>query len=72
MINLENGKMTVDGENWSPIDRWEVWFMTPFGIVNSPTQAAKACGSNNMDPNMTIIPVTVAISKNNDVEVVRR
>lgn len=72
MINLEQGKMTVDGENWFLISRWEVWFMTPFGVCNQLGQAVRAVKARDMEPDMVIVPVTVAISSNNDVEIVRR
>lgn len=72
MINLENGKITVNGDDWEPIDHWEVWFMTPFGILSNSNHASKACKSNDMDPNMSVIPVPVAVSKSGIVEVVRR
>lgn len=72
MVNLETGKMTVDGDNWYPIDRWEVWFMTPFGVLQTLGPAARMLKQRDHDPNLTVVPVTVAISSNNDVEIVRR
>jgi hypothetical protein len=72
MINLESGKMTVNGEDWYPIARWEVWFMTPFGVCKDLGPAVRLLKGRDLEPDMTIVPVTVAISQNNDVEIVRR
>lgn len=72
MVNLETGKMSIDGHNWYPIARWEVWHMTPFGVCKDLGPAVKMCKARDHDPEMVIVPVTVAISENNDVEIVRR
>lgn len=71
MINLDNGKMSVDGETWVPIERWEVWFMTPFGVIKDLGPAARTCKNRDMEADMTIIPVPVAIA-GTQVEIVRR
>lgn len=72
MVNLENGKMTIDGEHWFPIEKWTCWFMTPFGVCSDLGPAVRMCKAHNHDPEMVIVPVTVAISTNKDVEIVRR
>lgn len=71
MINLENGKMSVDGDNWFPIEQWETWFQTPFGVCQHLGPAVRSCKQRDLDPDLVIIPVAVAIAGNN-VEIVRR
>jgi hypothetical protein len=71
MINLESGKMTVNGEDWYPIERWETWFQTPFGICKDLGPAVRLLKGRDMDPDMTIVPVCVAIFGTN-IEIVRR
>lgn len=44
-----------------PIKKWEVWFRIPFGLVQGHEEAVRLCEEANLNPEMTILPVPVAI-----------
>lgn len=71
MVNLDTGKLSVDGENWFPIERWETWFLTPFGVLQHLGPAVRACKNRDMEPDLTIVPVAVAFA-GTIVEIIRR
>jgi hypothetical protein len=71
MVNLDAGRITLDGTSSTPIEKWDVWFMTPFGVFDNLAAAVKRCKGSDLDPEMTIIPVPVAIS-GTQTEIVRR
>jgi hypothetical protein len=41
--------------------RWTVWFQTPFGLYGDLTIAVKQCQKNDIDPDLGIQPVPVAL-----------
>lgn len=57
MILLKDN--TLDG---SPIREWQVWWRTPLGLHVDRAEAVKVCEARDMDPELMIVPVAVAIS----------
>lgn len=55
-----------------PIRKWEVWFQSPFGVLESREDAVKVCEQNGLNPEMTLIPVPVAKADNGVYEVYQR
>jgi hypothetical protein len=60
MINLEKQEIAVGGVT-EPIQRWEVWFHTPWGMASSFKEAADACEREEIPVENAIIPMAVAI-----------
>jgi hypothetical protein len=57
MISLKEKKLVVNGVS-EDIIRWEIWWMTPYGLVGSLDSALHLCPDELM-----IRPVCVAISE---------
>jgi len=55
-----------------PIKRWEVWYQTPFGIIDSLDLAVSKCLENDLDPNALIAPCPVAIDEAGRYEIIVR
>ncbi len=55
--------LIVRGDLQERIKKWEVWFRTPWGLCNNTLDAVQALEAAEFDPNITIIPVAVAISE---------
>ena len=70
MVSIKENTMTL-ARNSVQIERWEVWFMTPFGVTNDVETAKKIVEDRDLDPDLTIVPVPVAIS-GSDYEIVTR
>lgn len=49
------------------IQEWTIWYMTPFGLYQELDKAVKRV--SDMDPNLTVIPVPVAIASDRIFEV---
>lgn len=60
---LVKENLIVRGDLQEKIKRWEVWFRTPWGLCNNTLDAVEALEHADLDPNISIIPVTVAISE---------
>jgi hypothetical protein len=64
MVNLKNNE--IQNPNHSsetkPIEKWEVWFTTPFGLIHDFKTAKERVEQADLDPDSTIVPVPVAIS----------
>jgi hypothetical protein len=61
-------KETIFGE---PIIKFEVQFMTPYGLFPVLADARERVKISGFDPNDVIVPVTVAVSDKN-YEVIHR
>lgn len=72
MINFRAGVMGFNMESADPITKWQVWFQTPFGIYDNLPDAAERCKTADLEPDMNIVPVPVAINKYGQPEVCRR
>lgn len=46
-----------------PIIKFEVWWVTPFGITPDLDYAIAACKSRELDPNGNLIAVPVAVTE---------
>lgn len=55
--------MIVRGDLQERIKRWEVWFRTPWGLCSNTADAVEALEAAELDPNISIIPVSVAIGE---------
>ncbi len=70
MISLTRKTLTRNGVE-SEIIRFEVWFQTPFGLIENLEDAVVRLTAADMDPETIIVPVSVAISESS-YEVVGR
>lgn len=61
MVDLKNQCIILRNET-VPIEKWEVWFMTPFGVCEDFKTAKERVATNDLDPDTCIVPVPVAIS----------
>jgi hypothetical protein len=61
MYSIKDKTLTIQGQTTS-IERWEVWFQTPFGLIENLDDAIIRVESSDCDPNFTIVPVVVAIA----------
>lgn len=68
MINMKSQEIRLNGEV-HPIIRWEVWFATPMGLFTTYSEAVKAVADSDFDPELTVVPVSVAVSDFNVYEV---
>lgn len=60
------------GDKVMSIRAWEVWFQTPFGLVDNLVGARKLVQNRDLDPELTIVPVCVALGDGDYYEVVVR
>ncbi len=51
------------GDLFERILRWEVWYRTPWGFCSKLSDANEKMEEADLDPDITIIPVCVAISE---------
>ena len=71
MFDLENQIITFTNRPL-PIVKWEVWFMTPFGVIDSIEGAISKCREMDMEPRRVIMPVPVAIDEAGRYEIIVR
>lgn len=71
MINMGTASLHLRG-NVFEIKKWEVWFQTPFGLMESHDDAITFCKSRDLDPTLCVIPVPVALGDNGDYEAFQR
>ena len=62
MISYTQSLITLNGKT-EPILRYEVWFQTPFGLVQSVQDGIKQCAAVDFEPDRTLLPVSVAVSE---------
>lgn len=62
MILIDSGQIVLGGTEHR-IDKWEVWFHTPWGLCQSAGEAIEACKRAEIDPDQAIIPVPVAVGQ---------
>jgi hypothetical protein len=64
MVSLKSGDILDPSGSGKmlAIEKWEVWFQTPFGLINDFKEAKQRVESADLDPDSTIVPVPVAIS----------
>jgi hypothetical protein len=61
MVNMKEQEIHL-AEKTHSIQRWEVWFMTPFGLLQTYEEAEKRLQGLDLDPDTCVLPVPVAIS----------
>lgn len=71
MVDLDQKIVGINKE-YTAISTWEVWFQTPFGLIRNFDEAVLRCKTNDLDPNMVIQPVPVAVGAFGYTEVVMR
>lgn len=60
VILINDGLLRL-GEQEQRIDKWEVWFHTPWGMCRSAGEAIEACKAAEIDPEVAIVPMPVAV-----------
>lgn len=64
MIEFDTSRgAIVRGEVNERIKRWDVWFQTPFGLCTTLDEAVAKVKELDMNPNMVIIPIPIAVSE---------
>lgn len=61
MVNMATNEIGIKDDIFN-IEKWQVWFMTPFGLYETQSQAVERVKAADLDPDSTIVPVPVAIS----------
>lgn len=73
MLNLREGTIKRPGDlNPEPIKEWVVWFTTPYGLCETAKEASAKCEAGDIDPELCVMPVPVAIGEDGTYEVVVR
>lgn len=67
MIDFETKTMILHNQR-EDIKTFEVWFRTPFGLHTNLDQALKCLEGRDMEPQLTIVAVPVAISDSGKYE----
>ena len=62
MIDLVENNIT-QGNNTEQIERWEVWFITPFGLTPDCQQAVQRLQSVDLDPRTCMKAIPVAMGE---------
>lgn len=70
-VSIGRNEITLFDQT-TTIVRYEVWFQSPWGLLNDREDAIQRCVANDMDPDSVLIPVSVAIGEGNAYEVVGR
>lgn len=60
MFNLSDN---TAGPNGKKIKSWSVWFQTPFGLFTNLEEAVIKVQNHEMDPDLAIIPLPVALTE---------
>jgi hypothetical protein len=68
MINLLNQQLEHNF-GFADIQSWEVWFMTPFGVTPNLKEANEKCIAKDLEPDLVVTPVAVAIGNNGHYEI---
>ena len=67
MIDFKNQEMGFN-EQRIKIKEWRVLFQTPFGLCETTAQAIAKCQENDLDPNVCVLPVSVAFGEDGQYE----
>ena len=62
MFDIEQQEIRLQGKT-EKILRYEVWFMTPFGLIDNLEEAIERVKRIDMVVELTIRPVAIAISE---------
>lgn len=64
MFHKAKKEITILGKT-EPIIGFDVWFMTPFGLTDDYESAVKRLVADDMDVELCLKPVAVAITETN-------
>lgn len=62
MFDTARKTITLRGKT-EPVVTFQVWFTTPFGLMEDIDEAAKRCAAANLEPALNVRPVPVAVSE---------
>lgn len=68
MISIKDNEITFMGKRYQILE-WRVWFITPFGLYQGRQDAIDRVIKSNMDPELVIVPVAVALGPDGIYEV---
>ena len=63
MIDLVGKTIDILPKGKQNITSFQVWFATPFGLVCSLDEAISHCVANDIDPNMNLHALPVALTE---------
>lgn len=63
MVSLEQGLIVLGGKSHK-IKKFEVWFLTPYGLVATVEEAITVCNESNISPATNIRATPVAVADN--------
>ena len=72
MLNLKKGVIKKPRGEEQPIEEWVVWFSTPYGLFETAAEASTRCEDGDLDPELCVMPVPVAVAEDGAYEVVVR
>lgn len=72
MLDFIINKIGPNSNSLVQIKQWTVAFMTPFGLYDTLKEAVERVSPNDLDPQMCVIPVVLAIGENGYQEIVSR
>lgn len=67
MISVADNTITTNGVT-SPIKTWQVWWRCPWGLSPDREELVAKCLSNDVDPEINVIPVPTAILDSKEYE----
>lgn len=62
MINLVNRTVEIKPSTIEKIEKFEVWWLTPWGLMGDLDMAIQRCIANDVDPNACIKGVPAAVT----------
>ncbi len=72
MLSLKDGTIKKPKSEVQPIKEWVVWFSTPYGLFETGAEASEQCVAGDLDPELCVMPVPVALGEDGAYEVVVR
>lgn len=71
MLNIKRGTISLQKEKEEEsIMEWTVWFRTPFGVHADLEAAIQRCEESDLDPEIFVKPVPVAIAASGIYEII--
>lgn len=68
MILLRSNEIGPAPGLMKPIREWAVWFLSPFGLHANLKDAIEKCQQADLDPEILIQPVAVALDEDGQYE----
>lgn len=60
MVSLKEN-LIIQGSKEEVIIEWQTWFMGPLGVTPNRKQAIESCERLDMDPDLCVAPIAVAV-----------